>query len=429
MTIPSNKRLGYSAVSNLFESVFFAFIAIYFGAGRILTNVKVGACLGVSIYKKFDFRTSNGYIKPIGIDLNPYYVVNGYYNTLASSITSILSFNFKLVNLCLIGIFLLTNFVIWVVFGRLTSNEIRNLKDKISYTAWEFCLGFLIFYYSTIRNDEIATNDLLVRHELLKYGGLFLCVFLLKCFHYLSVGRVYTTASNVHDATTLKFQYLRFSIGLAVLNLVDVMLINKYFQEIISSYSGNSKVSFKDNILITIFGFEILHIFPLIILTTVKYALNCFELFKFGTLDNLEFDSSNAESVKWDDTKLKIIYTCEFLVNLIRFGIGCIFSILFMYFYTFPFHILPSSYLSLRLLVLKARCLLDFRMKNFQMQKLITPRKVGSFEKCIICFDDLSHGLLDDVRVLKNCSHQFHYNCLKNWVNYSSTCPICRKKL
>lgn len=389
----------------------------------------MGACLGVSIYKKFDFRAPNGYIRPVGLDLSPYYAVNSYYNTLASSITSILSFNFKLVNLCLIGIFLLTNFVIWVVFGRLTSNEIRNLKDKISYTAWEFCFGFLIFYYSTIRKDEKATNDLQVKHELLKYGGLFLCVFLLKCFHYLSIGRVYMTASDVHDATILKFQYLRFSIGLVVLNLVDIMLINKYFHEVISSYAGNSKVSFKDNILITIFGFEILHIFPLIILTTIKYGLNCFELFKFGSLDNSNFDSSNVKAIQWNDTKLKIIYTCEFLVNLIRFGIGCIFSILFMYFYTFPFHILPSSYLTLRLLVLKARRLLNFKMKNFQMQKLGIPHRMGSYEKCTICFDDLSNDLLDDVRVLNNCCHKFHYSCLKRWVDYSDSCPICRGKL
>lgn len=331
-------------------------------------------------------------------------------------------------NICLLGIFLLVNFIIWAVFGKLTSNELRSLKDKISYTAWEFCIGFLIFYYSTVRNDEIATDGLVVGHELLKYGGLFLCVFLLKCFHYLSVGRV-NVNNGVQDSTCLKFQYIRFSIGLVVLNIIDILLITKYAQEVLSSYSNTSKVLLKDNILITLFGFEILQVFPLIVLTTVKYLLNCVEIFKFGVIDVSTLSSSDEEVLNWNETKLRIVYIGEFLVNLIRFGIGCVFSILFMYFYTFPFHILPSSYLTLKLVVLKARRLLNYKKKNIQLQKLITPGTVESSERCIICFDDLSQDPCQDIRVLQNCSHQFHFNCLKTWVNYSDSCPICRQEL
>lgn len=384
----------------------------------------MGACLGVSIYKKLELKPVNHYVGPIGVGVNPLYVVTNYYQAVASSVMGISSFNFKLVNLVLLGILIAANFIRWAFFGRLTANELRNLKDKSSYTAWEFCCGFMIFYYSTLDKPLI---EALVHHELLKFGGLFLCVFFLKCFHYLSVQRVQMGVNNtLHDIPTLKFQYVRFTIGLIILNIIDFLLVYKYFLEVASSYSGLSSLSLKDNILVSIFGFEILHISPLIVLTSVKYLLECFELFRYDSY----ISSCDDTLLAWSDRKTKIIHTVEFLVNLLRFGIAFVFSILFLYFYTLPLHIMPSSYLSLRVLILKSRSLINIKKKQLQLQKFsIPPPPVEDAHKCIICFDDFSEERLVDVRVLHNCTHQFHYSCLKTWLNYSESCPICREEL
>ena len=34
-----------------------------------------------------------------------------------------------------------------------------------------------------------------------------------------------------------------------------------------------------------------------------------------------------------------------------------------------------------------------------------------------------------NIIILCNCNPNFHYSCLEEWFNYSSSCPICRKQL
>ncbi|XP_049401614.1 RING-H2 finger protein ATL40-like, partial [Solanum stenotomum] len=44
--------------------------------------------------------------------------------------------------------------------------------------------------------------------------------------------------------------------------------------------------------------------------------------------------------------------------------------------------------------------------------------------ECSICLSIIEDGEL--VRVLPNCKHNFHVECIDKWFNYHSTCPICR---
>jgi E3 ubiquitin-protein ligase synoviolin len=298
----------------------------------------------------------------------------------------ILSFlsHYKVFNATVVVGFLVVNFLKWLIFGKLSSTEIQNLRQKFDFTMWEFFCGFAIFYF---QSDSFQN----VIHTFLKFAGLFLCILLLKCFHYLSSDRV-SQHFNQHNFG--KLIVLRFALGIILLNFIDGLLIFRFIKDANHSVLRN------------IFGFEILHMCPLILLTCLKFGLNCYYL------DD------------WNNNKFKIIVISEFIVNLVRFILICIFAMVFLYRYTVPLHIVPSTYFSLKVLVEKARNLLNFKKNQLILNKLKMPDKFD--HNCTICFEDF---LIDnDLREL-NCRHVFHYQCLNQWINCSKACPVCRDTL
>lgn len=44
--------------------------------------------------------------------------------------------------------------------------------------------------------------------------------------------------------------------------------------------------------------------------------------------------------------------------------------------------------------------------------------------ECSVCLSILEDGEI--VRVLPNCKHNFHSECIDKWLSTHSTCPICR---
>ncbi|XP_078177485.1 E3 ubiquitin-protein ligase ATL59-like [Carex rostrata] len=48
----------------------------------------------------------------------------------------------------------------------------------------------------------------------------------------------------------------------------------------------------------------------------------------------------------------------------------------------------------------------------------------GSNAECSICLGGLEEG--DPVRLMPNCMHLFHQDCIDKWLQSHATCPICR---
>jgi Ring finger domain len=48
----------------------------------------------------------------------------------------------------------------------------------------------------------------------------------------------------------------------------------------------------------------------------------------------------------------------------------------------------------------------------------------GNNADCSICLGQLEEE--DPVRVMPNCTHQFHQYCIDTWLQSHATCPICR---
>ncbi|PWA40558.1 Zinc finger, RING/FYVE/PHD-type [Artemisia annua] len=48
----------------------------------------------------------------------------------------------------------------------------------------------------------------------------------------------------------------------------------------------------------------------------------------------------------------------------------------------------------------------------------------GKRVECIVCLDGFTDG--DTCRMLPNCKHSFHANCVDSWLINTAVCPICR---
>ncbi|XP_058764680.1 RING-H2 finger protein ATL5-like [Vicia villosa] len=48
----------------------------------------------------------------------------------------------------------------------------------------------------------------------------------------------------------------------------------------------------------------------------------------------------------------------------------------------------------------------------------------GTFHECAICLSEYTDD--DECRMLPNCSHVFHSQCIDGWFTSHSNCPLCR---
>lgn len=330
---------------------------------------------------------------------------------LANSLSEkIINFNFQLRHTCVIGIFIVVNLLKYLVFGTLTDDEVLILNSKTGHTLWEFFAGFMVFYISADFGHETAL-------EVVKYGGLFLCVLLVKFFGFLIADRVHKLFFSRPQAAagSFKYGYFRLGFGIILLNFINLLLLSKFVHDIM--WHGFRH----QNVLVTIFGSEVLNHCTSTVSTSFIFILNCYETIHF-------LEQGVQAKKKWRRKKLAYIYALEFFLSLMRLGMSIVFSACFLYYYTFPFHSMPSSYVTLKMTVSKARALVDLLKRDIVLQKLKISETPIDFD-CIICYENLNASKKSDVRFIVPCKHAFHFVCLRRWLKVSPTCPTCRQKV
>lgn len=67
----------------------------------------------------------------------------------------------------------------------------------------------------------------------------------------------------------------------------------------------------------------------------------------------------------------------------------------------------------------------DVIMKSMKQKKYLSFMAITTqnFEPCCICQDEYNNG--DDVGTL-DCGHEFHTDCIKQWLTQKNLCPICK---
>lgn len=360
--------------------------------------------MGISVFRK----VYNELIFLTNSDLNS---SKYFLNTISTFFSWRFFVNFGLLNFLLICTLLLPKFLRWLAFGTLQEYEIKTIKEKFNYTLFEFIMGLIVLKH--IEAESLTLNGFV------KYASLSLCVVLLKSFHHLSAIRVKSFINNNNNndhgrGGLFKKQSIKLILGMLMLTLIDSLMIYKFSNE------------YNHNTLSVIFGYELLNLFPLILLSFFNFITSIFCL------------NSGKQSLQ----KSKIIL--EFLINLARFSLFVIYTWFFNLHFTFPVHIIPSSYKCFRLLLTKTKDLIAYKRTDLKfkvIERSLIKVKLDEVElitdRCF-CLEELktsdkingiSNDAFDDDLRMLSCKHVFHYECLKWWLIKSKSCPICREEV
>ncbi|GAB2274751.1 hypothetical protein Dimus_009523 [Dionaea muscipula] len=120
-----------------------------------------------------------------------------------------------------------------------------------------------------------------------------------------------------------------------------------------------------------------------------------------------------------------------------RVIISGIISITFVFALVLALHIYAR--IILRHQARQERGTLDFRVSQLFVLRGLDPKVIASLpifkfkqldggdrgkDECAVCLSVLGGGEL--ARILPNCKHIFHAECIDRWLSNQSTCPVCR---
>ncbi|KAK4766178.1 hypothetical protein SAY87_007820 [Trapa incisa] len=66
-------------------------------------------------------------------------------------------------------------------------------------------------------------------------------------------------------------------------------------------------------------------------------------------------------------------------------------------------------------------------VSNFPTKKYGDMFSTVDDTQCVVCLTEYHHE--DVLRILPNCGHSFHANCIDIWLHQHCTCPVCRISL
>ena len=84
-----------------------------------------------------------------------------------------------------------------------------------------------------------------------------------------------------------------------------------------------------------------------------------------------------------------------------------------------------SNYEFIRTVILcrcKSRTYCSVECRELDKHDCIAPEST----ECSICCDPLIGSIDSELMMCKNCSNQFHKECIKPWISQNGTCPLCR---
>lgn len=295
-----------------------------------------------------------------------------------------------LINFCYCGILLISRIIQGFVFGKLRAVENQHIKDHF----WNFIFLKFIFIFGVLNLENV--NEVI-----------------LWCTWFSVIGFLAIHCQICKD----RFEYLSFSTTTPLRNHVKVFLLLLFIQILCFGLIGISFVT-QQKIGIGLGLFMFAEAFGLTLRTfyvITRYVVHLWDIYNL---------------TQWNN-KGTIVYYVDFMFET------AVVSIEFLHY----LHMLiyGNFYLSMASLVIcmeLKRLFFDLkrRMKRHsnylkvieKMEKRFpwaTSQELENSDKCAVCWDKL-----ENARRLP-CSHIFHHNCLRSWLEQDTSCPTCRKSL
>ncbi|KAI5189622.1 E3 ubiquitin-protein ligase synoviolin [Nematocida minor] len=90
-----------------------------------------------------------------------------------------------------------------------------------------------------------------------------------------------------------------------------------------------------------------------------------------------------------------------------------------------PINLLRECIIAIKHLIVKTKSMLAYKSLISFLDRCadVPGEQLGSDKTCLICHEDMAMGKRLE------CSHTFHFVCLKEWLHRQQACPVCRKEV
>ncbi|KAJ2687204.1 E3 ubiquitin-protein ligase hrd1, partial [Coemansia spiralis] len=313
-----------------------------------------------------------------------------------------------LANMGLLLTILFGKLLVRAFFGQLRAAEVERLYEQGWLAVTETCLALAVL------RDEFDAATL----------ALFVLLLFCKVFHWLLEYRVGFMEQQQRLPVLLLLRIVTLSYGLAVID--GLMLV----------YATTTTLAYGATMLI-VFGFEFALLLVRLAATTAKLALNATEVVRGGEWDN----------------KATYVFYVDLLDDLCRLLVYLGFFAALMTYYGLPIHILRELYITARSFVTRCGDWVRYRraMHNMQVRyPTVSQPELDTMNDttCIICREEMTGpsqaqadawngarrtghapALPSDTPKRLPCSHVFHFNCLRSWLERQQSCPTCRQSV
>lgn len=345
-----------------------------------------------------------------------------------------------LLNFLFLSFVLSGKFIQLLLFGHLRIIEVEHLVEKLP-----------IYFINLLFNLTTNDNNLILNCLLLGIAVSF------KIFHVILIDRldyihmkIFNNSSNERYTTyNILQKYLRsLHFWLILLFIISDFAIAKFL--VYDVFQGINSVT------CLLFGFQFAVQGVEALTYYSKLLLNIYELaFYRHHQDDFDIDEENEEELDedeeednervWDNKAFfsKSIDICSASLKAISY-LGFIYLLTIHSGLSLPISMLQGTYLSLKqtykeisqlFAFIESSKKLDSQLPNATKEELET-----SDNLCIICREDMyaldeyertHHKSLPARRFPKklNCGHILHMGCLKDWLERSEICPLCRRKV
>ncbi|KAF5838890.1 hypothetical protein DUNSADRAFT_1980 [Dunaliella salina] len=285
-------------------------------------------------------------------------------------------------NMVFASALLCQSLAIKVFLGGLREIEVEMVRERLSSAIMESLLALTVF------RDEFGTF----------FVAMFATLAFVKVLHWLVQDRVdYIEVSP--SVTAL--QHLRIASFLLLLLGVDALLVQYTIEGSIKS-SGQS--------VMVLFAFEYVILTSDVCRHGLKYLMSMVDLMMDGG---------------WESKGIYVFYL-QLITDVLHLFVYVIFFIIVFTNYGLPLHLIRDLYATFRNFRNRLADFLRFRQVTARLDQLpdATPEDLARSDGvCIICREEMS---ANGSNKRLHCSHLFHVQCLRSWLERQQNCPTCR---
>lgn len=361
------------------------------------------------------------------------------YNSASTSV-SFLQATVKLTtgfNVVILTVFsILNSAVLWKVSTSLLFGNLRLIEYEHIFERLPFTIINTVFMSSMFSEHDFFTVAL--------FGLLLLYM---KVFHWILRDRLEALLQSIHETTTLKaLLCTRFSFNLLLLAFLDYQIVSRC---VTNSLSNSFGASTSVHLMV---GMEFAMLLIDLLNLAMHTSLNFYEFYKSQSDTNArvgeEGDEEEDEQVEDDGSSFaglegKFMY--ERAIDVFTRFLKTLIHLVMLIPFRMSFLLIKDVFWDVLTLCQNVTSLWKIWRNNKQLDdklKTMSPVELASTDNvCIVCMDELCshldeaiHGPHRNNAASKGkykpkrlpCGHVLHLFCLKNWMERSQTCPICR---